>query len=80
MAEIHSVRIGEDSHEPYEESLENPGEAFRAPCGEQAIIYTTLGAAAFVCSIVRSHALGLPFTRHLAFDFGNFFIETGARG
>ena len=59
----------------YEQSLEDPDGAFSEPCTRRGILYTTLGAASFVGSILRAHARQEPHPRHLVFDFRNFLIQ-----
>ena len=64
----------------YEKSLEDPAGAFQEPCTHRGILYTVLGAAAFVGSLLRAHARGETHPRHLVFDFRNFFMELDGGG
>ncbi len=63
----------------YEASLEVDGEPFREPCTRRAILYTALGGAAMVGSLLRAYTRGETFPRHVVFDFRNFFLELGPR-
>jgi hypothetical protein len=67
-------RTGPGSEEFYEESLARPDEAFQEPCTRRGILYTTLGAASLVGSILRAHAREEDYPRHLVFDFRNFML------
>ncbi len=64
-------RAGDSSpaYRSYEQSLQRPEQAVQEPCTRRGILYTTLGAAAFVGSILRAHAQGTTYPRYLAFDF-----------
>jgi hypothetical protein len=67
-----------DAWDAYEASLE--GEAYDAPCGQRSIAYTTIGAGAFVGSVVRSWVRGDAFPGRVTFDFRNFWVERGECG
>ena len=71
---------GPGSREFYEESLARPDEAFQEPCTHRGILYTTLGAAALVGSILRAHAREEDYPRHLVFDFRNFILLAHGEG
>ena len=64
-----------DSFDLYERSLENDGEPYHEPCTRRSVLYTVLGGASFVGSLLRAYARGEEYPRHLAFDFRNFFVE-----
>ena len=68
--------LDEDDRSAYERSLEAPEEAFPMPCGRQSILYTVLGGAAFVGSVLRAYVQGEPFPGHVVFDFDHFLVET----
>jgi hypothetical protein len=76
VVEIHALDLERDSRDArnaYEASL--AGEPFEEPCTRRSIAYTTLGAASFVGSVVRSWVRGDDFARHVVFDFRNFWVE-----
>ncbi len=76
VLEIHTVDLRRDDTAAYERSLEVPeGDAYEEPRGCRAIIYTVLGAAAFVGSILRAWCRDEPFPRHVLFDFRNYLME-----
>ncbi|UCF68782.1 MAG: ThiF family adenylyltransferase [Acidobacteriota bacterium] len=68
-------RGGYESHDSYEHSLDDGGEPFRERCTRRSILYTALGAAAFVGSLVAAHVSGRELPRHLVFDFRNFLLQ-----
>jgi molybdopterin/thiamine biosynthesis adenylyltransferase len=53
----------------YEDSLYSSAEAFRAPCGQQAIIYTVLGTACYASSLLRKHLVGERYPKEQTLDF-----------
>ncbi|MBZ0269054.1 ThiF family adenylyltransferase [bacterium] len=76
VVEIRTLDLGLDSREArnaYEASL--AGEPFEEPCTRRSIAYTTLGAASFVGSIIRSWVHGDETPRSVVFDFRNFWVE-----
>jgi molybdopterin/thiamine biosynthesis adenylyltransferase len=78
VLEVYCVDLPpQKSSAAYEASLETDGEPFREPCTRRAILYTALGAAAVVGSLLRAYTRGEVFPRHVVFDFRNFFLEVG---
>jgi len=77
VLEIYCVDLDEDSFDSYERSLEDDGEEYQEPCTRRAILYTVLGGASFVGSLLRAYTMGENFSRHLVFDFRNFFVQVG---
>ena len=75
VLEIHCVDLGQDSFDSYERSLESDGEEHHEPCTRRAVLYTVLGGASFVGSLLRAYARDEEYPRHLIFDFRNFFME-----
>lgn len=75
VVKVHALVLGRDPHEVYERSLHDPADSFRDPCTHRSIASTALGAAAFVGSLLRAYVKGRHFSRHLVFDFRNFWIE-----
>ena len=78
ILEIQALERGHDAIEEYESSLAPDVQPYEEPCTRRAVIYTSLGAAAFVGSILRAYVKREPFPRYLAFDFRNFFVSTVA--
>jgi hypothetical protein len=76
ILEIHAVERGHDAVEAYESSIASDVVPYEEPCTRRAVLYTALGAASFVGSILRAYAKREPFPRYLAFDFRNFFVST----
>jgi hypothetical protein len=78
ILEIHALDITRDDPDAYERSLEADGDGgFSEPCTRRAILYTVLGGAAFVGSVLRAYVRGDAYPRHVVFDFRHFLIETG---
>src|SRR5262249_29216981 len=76
VAEIHALAVGRDPVEAYAASLHRPEESLAEPCTHRAVVYTTLGTAGFVASLVRAFARGEPFPRYVAVDFRSFMLTT----
>jgi molybdopterin/thiamine biosynthesis adenylyltransferase len=76
ILDLHALDLDCDSTDAYAETLDDAGEPYEEPCTRRSVLYTTLGAAAFVGSILRAYACEEPFPRHLAFDFRNYLITT----
>jgi hypothetical protein len=75
VLEVHAVGSRQDERLAYENSLDDQGASFEEPCTRRGILYTVMGAAAIVGSLLRAHARSEPFPRQVAMDFRNFFIE-----
>lgn len=76
VVEIHCVDLGDGELDAYERSLVGDEEAYQEPCTRRAILYTVLGGAAFVGSLLRAHARGESHPHRVVFDFRNFLVET----
>ncbi len=76
VLEILCVDLETDSREGYERSLDDEGEPYVEPCTGQAILYTALGAAGFVGSLLRAYARGEDFPRRIVFDFRHYLVST----
>jgi molybdopterin/thiamine biosynthesis adenylyltransferase len=76
VLEIYCVDLALDEHDGYERSLESDGDPFVEPCTRRAILYTVLGGASFVGSLLRAYVRGEPYPRCLVFDFRNFLVQT----
>jgi hypothetical protein len=74
VVEVLAVELGSPGTDGYEASL--AGEPVKEPCTRRAIVYTGLGAAALVCSMLRSHVRGERFSRHVMLDLRQFLIES----
>ena len=75
VLEVYVAGSNQDERTAYEDSLDDRGESFDEPCTRQGILYTVMGAAAVVGSLLRAHARSEPYPRHIAMDFRNFFIK-----
>jgi len=75
VLELHCVALPRDDTTVYASSLQDDGEPFQEPCTRRAILYTALGGAAFVGSVLRAYAKGESFPRRIVFDFRNHFLE-----
>ena len=75
VTEIFAVDLEQDDTSAYERSLDPGNEPYEEECTRQAILYTVLGAASFVGSMLRAYSREESFPRHLVFDFRNFMID-----
>jgi molybdopterin/thiamine biosynthesis adenylyltransferase len=75
VLELYCLDRDRDPPDFYESSLDDEGEPFEEPCTRRAILYTVLGAASFVGSVLRAYARGETYPRRIAFDFRNFLIS-----
>ncbi len=74
ILDLYALQPGTDFVAAYERSLDD-GEPLREPCTERAVVYTVVGAAGFVASIVKAFARGEPFPRQLMCDFRHFLLR-----
>jgi hypothetical protein len=75
VLEVYVTGPKQDERIAYEDSLDDRGESFDEPCTRRGILYTVMGAAAVVGSLLRAYARSEPFPRHIAMDFRHFFIK-----